>query len=227
MRQLVLFDIDGTLLLTGGAGKIAFERAFNELHGIRDAWGNTVPDGKTDPIIFEEIFQRTLNRKPTEEEYGTLKLRYSQCFRSALLEAPNFRLMPGIPELLRLLRRKTGFLLGLATGNFEMTAWLKLERGGIRPYFGFGGFGSDSADRLKLTEKALERAEDLTGEKPVRNSVFVVGDTPHDIEAGKALGLKTVAVATGKLSVAELECSKPDFLFENFSNPREFLKILG
>jgi len=227
MWQLVLFDIDGTLLLTGGAGKIAFERAFEELYGIPDAWGDIAPDGKTDPIIFEEIFQRALNRKPTDEEHETLKLRYSQYFRPALLEATNFRLMPGIPELLRLLRQRKGVLSGLATGNFEMTAWLKLERGGIRPYFGFGGFGSDSRDRLRLTEKAIERAKDLTGEEPARNAVFVVGDTPHDVQAGKALGLKTVAVATGKLPAAELERSKPDFLFENFSRPQEFMKILG
>lgn len=225
--RLLLFDIDGTLLLTGGAGSIAFDRAFEELHRIPDAWGETSPDGKTDPVIFDEIFERVLHRKPTPDEFEALRKRYIQYFWEALEKAPRFRLMPGIPELLQLAWETREVLLGVATGNFEVTAWLKLERGGIRSYFAFGGFGSDSRDRLRLTEKALERAQDLTGEETSRDEVYLIGDTSKDVEVGKALGLRTVAVATGKLSVKELKRFRPDFLFKDFSKPHEVLGRLG
>jgi len=135
--KLILFDIDGTLLLTGGAGMIAFERAFAELFGLAEVWGDLKPDGKTDPAIIDEITLRVMSRELTPEEYGNLCRRYHEHFRLEILNAKAFRLMPGVEDVLARLAKRADVRLGVATGNFEEAAWLKLERGGLRQYFSF------------------------------------------------------------------------------------------
>lgn len=225
--KMLIFDIDGTLLLTGGAGKIAFERAFAELFRIPDSWKDTRPDGKTDPAIFQEIAQRTLGRELTAAEYLDLMKRYLELFREEILNADRFRLMPGVYELLESLSFRSDTLLGIATGNVEEAAWSKLERGALRRFFRFGGFGSDSADRAVLTRRAVERGQALLGRQLAANDIFLIGDTEKDIQAGKALGLRTVAVATGRLDRAGFRPYAPDILLEDLSDAGAFVEALG
>src|SRR3989338_1935415 len=177
MKKILLFDIDGTLLLTGGVGKIAFEKAFDELFGIPDAWGDTIPDGKTDPIIIGEIVAKTLGRPLSQIEYSRLAERYLRYFRNEIRDAPNFRLMPGVSALLNSLSKTENVSLGIATGNLEEAAWLKLERGGIRHFFPFGGFGSDSNERSEIIQIAIKHGEKTLGRKFDAKEIYIIGDT--------------------------------------------------
>lgn len=224
--KMLLFDIDGTLLMTGGAGRIAFERAFEELFGIQNAWGNTVPDGKTDPIIIREIADRTVRRELQKEEYTRLCERYLLYFSEEITDSPRFRLLPGVPKLLDLLAGMEHLILGIVTGNFENAAWAKLEKGGLKHHFKFGGFGSDSWDRAEITRIALERGLESGAKQVSKENIFVIGDTQHDILAAKKLGLKSVAVETGNTPKQELTALRPDYFFADFSDAEKFLDIL-
>lgn len=226
--KLVIFDIDGTLLYTGGAGRIAFERAFQELFGIPEVWQNLVPDGKTDPAIIDEIVCRTLKRPLTPEEYKKLERRYHDFFEEEIVNPPSFRVLPGVTALLERLSREQKIILGIATGNFEQAAWSKLKRGNIHTFFRFGGFASDHANRVELTRFALERGRKLHQTDIPGERIFLIGDTQHDIHAGKTLGVRTIGVATGKTGVKEFkEKHKADFALEDLSDLEQFLKILG
>jgi phosphoglycolate phosphatase-like HAD superfamily hydrolase len=227
MIKILLFDIDGTLLLTGGCGKVAFERAFEELHGIPDAWGDTVPDGKTDPVIIEEITSKKLGRKLAKKEYSILCKRYLTHFRRYIKSPPCFRLMPGIPKLLKALFRQKDIFLGIASGNLEEAGWLKLKAGKIRRFFKFGGFGSDSAERYKMVQIAIRRGRQLI-KKPVhKNNIYVIGDTSHDVRSAKKVGVKSIGVATGTKGRKEFLTEKPDYILKNFSDIQLFMKVLG
>ena|SRR3989338_302691 len=224
--KMVLFDIDGTLLMTGGAGRFAFERAFKELFGIKDAWGNTIPDGKTDPIIINEIADRLLKRPLQKEEYETLCGRYLAYFDEEIIDSPRFRLLPGVPAILDTLSGIKNVTLGIVTGNFEGAAWAKLEKGGLRHYFNFGGFGSDSWDRAVITRVAYERGIKKSAREITRENVFVIGDTQHDVMAAKKLGAKSVAVKTGHTPENELLASGPDYILTDLASGETLLRIL-
>jgi phosphoglycolate phosphatase-like HAD superfamily hydrolase len=227
MRRLILFDIDGTLLLTGGAGKAAFNRAFAQIYQIENAWGDIHPDGRTDPSLITELFEKNLRRRPSPQEAARLREAYAQGMEQTLEQAPNFRLMPGVESLIPRLAGREGISLGLATGNFEETAYLKLKRAGLKDFFPFGGFGSDFSDRLQLTRAALQRGYMKAGSFISLEDCFLVGDTVHDIRCGKILGLNTIAVATGATSKGELANYRPDFLLDSLENSEEVLTIFG
>jgi len=225
--KMILFDIDGTLLLTGGVGGDAFDRAFEEIFGIPEIWGNTQPHGKTDPMIIEEIVKRALDRKLTRKEYRLLCESYIAHFSHLIKKAPRFRLMPGILKLLPLLKaRKKDFLLGLATGNFESASWMKLQRGNIHRYFQFGGFGSDSHNRTALTRMAIKRGKAIAGHRFKKKDIFIIGDTEKDIRVAKEIGVPVIAVATGGHTRQELKRYKPDFLLNNLTAIRKFFAII-
>jgi phosphoglycolate phosphatase-like HAD superfamily hydrolase len=227
MRRLILFDIDGTLLLTGGAGKAAFDRVFVQLYGIENAWGETHPDGRTDPNLITELFEKNLKRKPSPQEEKKVRELYGTTMAQTLEQSPRFRLMPGVERLIPRLASYEVFSLGLATGNFEETAYLKLKRAGLESFFPFGGFGSDFPDRLQLTRTAVQRGYQKAGGMIAPEDCFVVGDTIHDIRCGKLLGLTTVAIATGSTSKQELARHRPDFLLDSLEETEEVLTIFG
>jgi phosphoglycolate phosphatase-like HAD superfamily hydrolase len=226
-RKIILFDIDGTLLLTGGAGKLAFDRAFSELYAIEGAWQNIHPDGRTDPSLIHELFEKNLGRRPRSEEISRIGEAYTQAMEVSLQEAQHFRVMPGVVELLAELEKREMGLLGLATGNLETTAYLKLERAGLRNYFSFGGFGSDFSDRLQLTRAAVERGRQKLGGWVDPQDILLVGDTAEDVRCGKQLGLTTIAVATGSTSKSSLAALRPDFVVEELTPLDEALLMFG
>lgn len=226
-RKALLFDIDGTLLLTGGAGLEAFERAFEECFGVAGAWGAVVPDGKTDPIIFGEIARTSLGRDMTPAEYDDLCRRYLEYFPGALMRSERFRVLRGVEALLERLAAAEDLLLGVATGNLEAAAWHKLKRGGLDRFFGFGGFGSDAARRADLVGHAIRRGRERSLPAVLRPGDFVViGDTPLDVAAAKANGAPCVAVATGSYSARELEASGADLTLEDLSSPEPLFAYL-
>jgi phosphoglycolate phosphatase len=199
----VLFDIDGTLITTGGAGAVAWRLAFDELYGIPADIGKYTEAGQTDPEVGRITFVNVIGREPMAAELATLMTKRLAHLPQAVAEAAGYRILPGLPAALdRLVDR--GLLLGLTTGNVEAAAHIKLERAGLNRYFSFGGYGSDSNDRGELTKKAIERAGTLLGLPVDPSETVVVGDTPKDVTAALYAGAVAVAVATGHFTRDEL-----------------------
>lgn len=214
---LILFDIDGTILNTDGAGTRAAERAFEKMHGIKGAMHKIDMAGKTDPLILREIYINELSRSYTAEEAEEIYGHYIGFLEEEVGDSA-VDVLPGIPALLERLSAREDIVLGVATGNIEDGAWIKLGKPGLRRFFRFGGFGSDSEHREDLIRAAIARAAAFTGNGGSFRKIFVIGDTPHDINHGRAAGAITVAVATGRYKSHELAEHKPDYLFEDLSD---------
>jgi phosphoglycolate phosphatase-like HAD superfamily hydrolase len=208
---LALFDIDGTLVRTGGAGTRAIDAACAALHGLRDASAGVSFAGGTDPRIVSEIFTLRLGREPTTAEIDAILIAYLVHLERELATAPGFRVLPGVSEAIEACAA-VGAAIGLATGNIAEGARLKLERAGIWHRFDFGGYASDSADRAELVECAIRRGEAHAGRRVARRDVLVIGDTPKDVAAARATGATAVAVATGGASREALAHAAPDVL---------------
>ncbi len=203
MIEAVLFDIDGTLLVTGGAGAVAWQRAFRELHGIDADIEEHTHAGMTDPEIVEIVFREVIGRDGTEAERAQAVAGYLSHLADAVNESNGYRVMPGIEEILPRLAEQ-GVLLGIVTGNIESAAHIKLARGNLNRYFAFGGYGSDARDRTELTKKALERGAEVAGKALDPATAIAVGDTPRDVTACHGAGIKVVGVATGAYTVEQL-----------------------
>ena len=210
MIKAILFDIDGTLLYTGGAGAVAWQRAFEKLYGVEANIGEHTHAGMTDPEITEVVFREVIGREGTEQERAAAIAAYLDHLGQAVEESQGYEVKPGIEELLPRLVGE-GILLGIVTGNIESAAHLKLARGDLNRYFSFGGYGSDSSDRTELTKKAVERGSQVAGKKLELDTTISVGDTPRDIIAGHGAGIKVVGVATGKYSVEDLDEAGADW----------------
>ena len=208
--RAVLFDIDGTLLVTGGAGAVAWQRAFEELHGVEADIAEHTDAGMTDPEIAAIVFREVIGREGTAEERARAIGCYLKHLPDAVAESDGYRVMPGVEQLLdRLI--EAGVLLGLVTGNIEAAAHIKLARAHLNRFFSFGGYGSDSADRTEVTKAALSRGELVSGGSLQNSSCIAVGDTPRDVTAGHGAGIKVVAVATGSYSVDQLQAASADW----------------
>lgn len=214
----VLFDVDGCLISTGGAGTKAWRHAFERLHGIPADIGQFTEAGMTDPDVGRRTFVRVLGRDPTEQEMGRLFGAYLDRLAEEVDRSAGYRVMPGVEVLLpRLI--DLGMLLGLVSGALESAAHIKLERARLNRFFSFGGFGSDSADRAELTRLAIERCGHLHGHALNPARVLVVGDTPRDVMAGRAAGAVTVGVATGKYTMSQLETAGADYVLPTLESP--------
>jgi phosphoglycolate phosphatase-like HAD superfamily hydrolase len=225
-KALLLFDIDGTLLLTGGAGKVAFEEAFEEIFEIPNAWGNLDPHGKTDPAIFDEVAQRELGRLLSSGEFELLMERYEEIFEERIQESPRFELMPGVIEILEHLSRDPEIFLALATGNFERAGRMKLKRGGVEHYFLTGGFGNDARERDKILLAAIAYAEEHARERFEKHRTFVIGDTEYDIAAAKKAGVRSIAVLTNGRTRKHFEKDPPDHILQDLTDIPSFLSCL-
>jgi phosphoglycolate phosphatase len=205
----VLFDIDGTLITTGGAGAVAWRHAFEELYGIPADIGQFSDAGMTDPEVGSRTFASVIGREPRAIELARLLSVRLEYLPQAVAEAPGYRVLRGVEELLPRLT-EDGFLLGLTTGGTESAARFKLARAGLNRYFAFGGYGSDSTDRTELTRRAIERAGDLHGEPLDPSRCLVVGDTPLDVHAARGAGAVAVAVASGHFDAESLGSAGAD-----------------
>jgi len=208
--RAVLFDIDGTLLITGGAGGVAWQRAFEELHGVDANIAEHTDAGMTDPEIAAIIFREEIGREGSQEERAQAIGCYLKHLPDAVAESPGYRVMPGVEALLdRLI--DAGTLLGLVTGNIEAAAHIKLARARLNRFFSFGGYGSDSANRTEVTVAALGRGSLVSGGTLADGSCIAVGDTPRDVVAGHGAGIEVVGVATGSYTVEQLREAGADF----------------
>jgi len=214
----ILFDIDGTLIISGGAGAASWRLAFEELYGIPADIGQFTDTGMTDPDVGRQTFEAVLHRKPERKEFTKLLERRLFYLRRTVAESEQYRVLPGVEELLPKLI-DDGYLLGLVTGNLEAAAHIKLARAKLNHHFCFGGYGSDSTDRAELTRCAIERAGRILGEKLDPQSILVVGDTPKDIQAARAVGAVAVGVASGHYGDAELREAGADHVLASLCEP--------
>lgn len=215
---LVLFDIDGTLVSAGGISARTFGEALREAFGTAGDADGFDYSGKTDPQIVRELMR---GAGFTDEEIEARRPRALEDYTERLASAirPEHVVpKPGVGSLLEALDREADVTLALLTGNLEPTARLKLEPIGANRYFPFGAFGSDDEDRYQLPRVALERARaevEITFEGP---DVVIVGDSIHDVLCGRDLGVRAVAVATGRTSKQRLAAAGPDALLPDFSD---------
>jgi phosphoglycolate phosphatase len=228
---LVLFDIDGTMLLTSGAGRRAIVAALGEELGEVSVFERIRFDGKTDPQIVAELLAAAGQPEPRESPRVQALCRRYVSLLALELERPTTRtiLMPGIAALLDRLEGERGVVLGLLTGNLEDGAALKLRSGGLDPgRFRVGAYGSDSAHRPDLPAIAARRAERFFGRRPTGSEVVIIGDTPSDISCGSGIAARAVAVATGSYSTADLAACAPHAVFEDLSDTELVVEaILG
>ncbi|GAC1439188.1 MAG: HAD family hydrolase [Solirubrobacteraceae bacterium] len=218
----LLFDIDGTLITTGGAGAASWRLAFDELYGIPADIGKFTDTGMTDPDVGRRTFAAVMHRPPERDEFAQLLERRLHYLHHTVADSSGYRVLEGVEELLpRLLAR--GYLLGLVTGNLEAAAHVKLHRAQLNRFFSFGGYGSDSSDRGELTRIALARAALVHGAPVAPEQAIVIGDTPHDVEGAHAAGIRCVGVASGHFTLAELRQAGADVALASLAEPHPLL----
>jgi beta-phosphoglucomutase-like phosphatase (HAD superfamily) len=203
LTRAILFDIDGTLIRSGGSSDRAWHRAFEELHGVDVDVPAVTGKGVPDPEVGRQVFEATIGREPSPEEMAKLMGKRLEHLPEEVERSDKYEVMPAVEELLEKLI-DDGELLGLTTGNVEAAAHIKLARANLNRFFAFGGYGSDSPDRTELTKKALERGGVVAGAELDPAACFSVGDTPRDVEAGHGAGIRVVGVATGEYTVEQL-----------------------
>jgi phosphoglycolate phosphatase len=213
--QAVLFDIDGTLLSTGGASDRAWKRAFKELQDVDVDVPAVTGKGVPDPQVGRVVFEKAIGREPTEQEAEALMRRRLGYLPEEVENSPGYVVKDCVVDTLERLR-SDGILLGLTTGNVEEAAHIKLGRGDLDRFFSFGGYGSDSPDRTELTKRALERAGEALDGKLDLARCFSCGDTPRDVEAGHGAGIRVVGVATGEFTPDELSDAGADATITSF-----------
>ena len=221
-RKIVFLDLDGTLLRSQD-GHVAFNQAILKTFGFPGDIRTIRPDGKTDPLILQEIFDLAGHKVEWgPADWQTFSQHLEECYKTAISEgSTHVRALPGVPELVRELSRLPDLHLGVVTGNMEVTARLKLQAAGVGEHIGPGAFGSDSAQRNDLPRIAMERWRSHLNLPVEPEHCVIVGDTPRDLEAARANGMKCLLVATGRYHpMEELRELQPDGLLPDFSDTR-------
>ncbi|HEY3671620.1 MAG TPA: HAD family hydrolase [Acidimicrobiia bacterium] len=213
----VLFDIDGTLIDTGGSGARSWSAAFEKLYGIPADIGKHTSAGETDPEVAIETFRAVMGREPVGDELDPIYAQYLLHLADDVWTAEKYQVLPGVEETLVRLSG-AGVILGLVSGAMEGAARTKLMPANLNRYFLFGAYGTDSPDRPELTRIAIEKAARLHVDLSP-SDVFVVGDTPLDVAAAQAAGAVSVGVATGKYSKGELEAATATHVLGSLDEP--------
>jgi phosphoglycolate phosphatase-like HAD superfamily hydrolase len=220
---ILLFDIDGTLVRTGGAGKFAMEAALTAAFGVRDI-RDTVPySGRTDRHIVRELLT-VHDINPTQANQDRLRDEYLTQLPAAL-KTQRGNVCPGVNELLAELRPRPDVVLGLLTGNVRAGARHKLGHYGLWDIFACGGFGDDHYDRDDVARAAVAEVRAHLGRDFAAGDVWVIGDTPLDVQCARAVGAKAVTVATGWHAMEELQSHAPDLALADLSNLEELLRV--
>jgi phosphoglycolate phosphatase len=234
VRKLILWDIDGTLIRTGGAGVRAMTRAFSETCGIADALHRVEVAGRTDRLIMTDAL--ALSGRPLDdallEEFRGLYCTY---LREELLAMAQYEhtdagvkgTLPGVRTILDELEQRDDIDLALLTGNFRVSAEIKLAHYDLWRYFPWGAFADDALERPDLLPVALTRYHSHTARAIDPAHVIIVGDTPHDVTCAKSGGAKVVAVATGTFSAQALAEFEPDVVFEDLSDREAFMSAIS
>ena len=227
MRPTVLlFDIDGTLITTGGAGKRAIERAFEKMHARDDAFRGLNFGGMTDRAIVRHGLT-AIGKDAGDEHIDALLAEYVATLAEEVAKASDYPVHAGMHEALDATVGRKGFAVGLGTGNIRAGAKVKLDRVGIHDRFSFGGFGCDHEDRTELIRRGAQRGAQELGAPLAACRVIVIGDTPKDISAAKGIGAESVAVATGSFKADALAECKPTLTVASLAAPGALAHLLG
>ena len=223
---LLLFDIDGTLLLSDGVGRRTIREALSQIVG-RPVSSDTVSfSGRTDPAIMRDVLLES--GCPADEAEDLLQTcldTFARIFQERI-EPRHMTVLPGVHDVLDTVAQRFGKPLGLVTGNLEVTAFAKLRAAGLDGYFSFGAYGSDHEDRNLLPAVAMDRAR-KHGHDPVRTEqTVIIGDTEHDIGCSRHAGISVVAVATGKIPLDTLRQHGPDLLLPDLADPSGLFRFL-
>lgn len=218
--HICLFDIDGTLIRSGGAGQGAFEVILSEQFGIANGTEGVPFSGRTDRGIMRQLFERH-DIDDTAENWNKFRTAYLERLPAMLHERPG-HVLPGVVELLTELRQRDDVLLGLLTGNTEEGARVKLAHYDLDHHFEFGGYGDNHADRNEVAREAHEAAlahyAERGGTVNGDAQIWVIGDTPLDVEAARAIDAQAIAVLTGWHDRARLEAAEPDHLLDDLTD---------
>jgi phosphoglycolate phosphatase len=218
-----LFDIDGTLLASGGAGKAALELAFTEIFGV--ALRAQIPySGRTDRAISRDLL-RAHDIDDSLENWQRLLAGYLARLPDSL-NRHNGRVLPGILAVLAALQERADVAIGLLTGNVRAGARVKLGHFGLCEHFAFGGFGDHHFDRDDVAREALAAVQAHLGAHASPERIWVIGDTPLDVRCARAIGANVVAVATGIHTLEQLQAAQPDLALGDFTDPAPFLELL-
>jgi phosphoglycolate phosphatase-like HAD superfamily hydrolase len=217
--RLLLFDIDGTLLLTGGAGKRAMERAFLDLFGVTDALAGVSMAGRTDRWLAELALTRH-GLESSREHLEAFRSRYLRELHTSIHEPGRGHrgLLPGVEALLDRLAVRDAWHLALLTGNYRDGARIKLSHFGVWDRFAWGAFGDDHAERGALARAAVDAAPSQGVTLADARHAVVVGDTPFDIACARAASASVIAVATGHHTREELAACEPDLLLDDLTD---------
>ncbi|MEO8903655.1 MAG: haloacid dehalogenase-like hydrolase [Polyangiaceae bacterium] len=224
---VALFDIDGTLIVTGGTGRRSVNRAFLKLYGRADACDSIAFDGMTDRLIARMGLEAIGVEASAEAIDGWLA-EYLIALEDEVTraEGTSFRLLPGMAAAIAA-AHSADMAVGLGTGNVRQGARIKLERVGVHQHFRFGGFGCDAEARPEVIRLGAERGAEQLGVPLAECRVVVIGDTPRDVDAAQAIGAECIAVATGRYSVSDLKTSGAHYTFADFSDPAALGALLA
>ena len=225
MKKLILWDIDGTLIVSHGAGVRAMEKALAKRFGVTCDLRQIDWAGRTDSWITGAVF-RHVGLPDTPENAHDYLEAYLELLPGELRAGPQGQVLPGVLELLETLHHRKDVAQGLLTGNLRRGAEFKLTHYQVWHYFEFGAFADDSPLRNNLGPHALRRAQEKHAVEFLPEHTVIIGDTPHDIECGKVIGAKTIGVATGRYTVEELAAHTPTAVFKDFSDTGAFLRLV-
>jgi phosphoglycolate phosphatase len=223
--HVCLFDIDGTLLSSGGAGKAAMEAALVTAFRAAPATDGVPFAGRTDRAIIRDLFhaRQIEDSAPNRQRFLAAYLQHLP----ACLTDHNGQVLPGIAALLSSLQERGDVAVGLLTGNVRDGARLKLGHYGLYHYFAFGGFGDDHLNREDVAREALAAVRGHVKDPVESERIWVVGDTPLDVRCARSIGARAVAVATGWHSLEVLAAEEPDLLLADLSDPSRLLALWG
>lgn len=224
--KVVLFDLDGTLVRAGGAGRRALNRAVLDLHGVAEVCSEFSLAGRTDLDNFRLALRQAVRREPTAKETREVEAAYLERLPAEVRRAVRtgrYELVTGVTELLAELRRRDGVLVGLGTGNIQPGAEIKLEPSGLLEHFPFGGFGGDGYSRVRVLRAGVKRAAQFAGKAIAPRDVYIVGDTHKDVTAGKAAGYNTGVVTAGFGELDKIKKAGPDLITGDFRDARVWL----
>ncbi len=224
MCYVCLFDVDGTLIDTAGAGRAAMYRALQTEFAVPQLDAGVSFLGRTDRAIVRDLF-RYFKIGHSEQHWQRFLRAYCAHLPRTLAERPG-RVLPGVPTLLDELSKRVAVFVGLLTGNAAQGAMIKLAHFGLNHYFSFGAFGDNLTERKLVAEEALQLVEQHIGVMPRLENIWVIGDTTLDIECARAIGVRVAAVGTGGHDLSRLAAARPDLLLADFSDPSPLLNLL-
>ena len=220
-KNLIFWDLDGTLMHCGADGTKALNETFRRLYGVQDAFSKAGIGHAMDAVILDRIME---SNRLDKRELERVKQEYIRILGLILSENPHKRILPGVRELLEQINASDNSFNALLTSNLRIGAETKLKSVGLKQFFHVGGFGDDFGEKWDAAENGIREAEACYGVKFKKDHIYIIGDSVYDIECAKKIGAVSIGVATGFAEYEMLKSREPDFLYENLSDWQELIE---